>query len=294
MTTLSRIESSIETPVAGPQPAHHVDRFVQAGAMRLHYLDYGTEGRIPMLCIHGGAAHGHWFDYVAGSFNADHHVLALDQRGHGDSAWADPPAYSYEDYAADVSRVVEALDLRDFVLIGHSMGGMVSIVYSARYPGRVKKLVIVDTSINMGEDRLAAMRELGSRPGTDYASREELIARFRLRPGSTLATPEVVRYVAGLSARQFPDGTWRLKFDRNVYAVRQRLDGVPFWSDIRIPALLVKGDRSGRITPQIYAEVKKRCPQVELAEIANSDHHVTLDNPSGFVQAVKGFLARHP
>jgi pimeloyl-ACP methyl ester carboxylesterase len=294
MTTLSRIETRIDTPVAGSQPAHYVDRFVQAGPLRLHYLDYGKEGRTPILCVHGGAAHAHWFDYVAGSFNGDHHVLALDLRGHGDSAWVDPPAYSYEDYASDLARVAEALDLRDFVLIGHSMGGMVSLLYATRYPGRVKKLVVVDTSINLSEDRINAMRERGSRPGTDYASRGELIARFRLRPGSTLATHEVVHYVAGYGARQFPDGVWRHKFDRSVYAIREKLDGMPLWGQVKIPALLVKGGRSERVTPEIQAEVKRRCPHVEFAEVANSDHHVTLDNPSGFVQAVKGFLARHP
>jgi pimeloyl-ACP methyl ester carboxylesterase len=55
--------------------------------------------------------------------------------------------------------------------------------------------------------------------------------------------------------------------------------------------LLVKGDRSERITPEIYAAVKARCPQVGLAEVAHSDHHITLDNPAGFVAAVKPFLA---
>ena len=279
--------------VAAREPAAAAGRFVQAGVLRLHYLDYGTENRPPMLCLHGGAAHGHWFDYVAADLSADYHVRALDQRGHGDSAWADPPAYAYEDYASDLSKVAEALDLRDFVLVGHSMGGMVSLVYAARHPGRVKRLIIVDTSINLGEERLSAMRERGLREGTSYASREELISRFRLRPGSTLATPEVVRHVAGHSARQFSDGTWRHKFDRNVYARREKLDGMPLWNDIKIPALLVKGDCSGRITLQIYAEVKRRCPQAELSEIADSDHHVTLDNPAGFVLAVRDFLARH-
>ena len=220
----------------------------------------------------------------------DYHVRALDQRGHGDSAWVDPPAYAYADYAADINRVVEKLDLRDFVLIGHSMGGMVSLVYTATYPGRVKKLVVVDTSIKLSEERLGAMRERGSRAGTEYKSREDLVSRFRLRP-STLAPKEIVHRIAGYSAKQFPDGTWRHKFDRNVYAIREAIDGLPFWGKVKIPALLVKGDRSERITPEIYAAVKERCPQVELAEVANSDHHITLDNPAGFVAAVKPFLA---
>jgi pimeloyl-ACP methyl ester carboxylesterase len=68
---------------------------------------------------------------------------------------------------------------------------------------------------------------------------------------------------------------------------------MPHWDRIRIPTLLVKGGLSNRITPDIYDEIKSRCPQVELAEVPGSDHHVTLDNPRGFVEVVSGFLGRN-
>ena len=246
-----------------------------------------------MLCIHGGAAHGHWFDFVAPGFTADYHMRALDLRGHGESEHVDPPAYFYKDYASDLSKVVEKLDLCDFILIGHSMGGAVSLLYAATYPGRVKTLVIVDTSINLPAERINKLRDVGSRPGSSYATKEELVSRYRLRPGEAQAAPEVVRHIASNSGRQAADGTWKHKFDRNVYATRESMDGMPLWNQIKIPALLVKGDRSERITPQVYADVKARAPHVELAEVANSDHHVTLDNPAGFIQAVKPFLARN-
>src|SRR5215211_3704280 len=96
-------------PASLPQPAEAANRYVQAGRLKLHYLDYGTEGLKPLLFVHGGAAHGHWFDFVAGGFSADHHVRAVDLRGHGDSERADPPAYAYRDYADDIAAVVEAL-----------------------------------------------------------------------------------------------------------------------------------------------------------------------------------------
>ncbi len=116
-------DASINHPRSGLQPAPYASRFVDAGGLRLHYLDYGTAGRPTMLCVHGGAAHAHWFDFVAPGFSAGYHVRAMDLRGHGDSAWAEPPAYTYERYASDLAEVVEKLDLRDFVLIGHSMSG---------------------------------------------------------------------------------------------------------------------------------------------------------------------------
>ncbi|MGH6631644.1 MAG: alpha/beta fold hydrolase, partial [Burkholderiales bacterium] len=163
------------------QPASYTSRFVEAGGLRLHYQDYGTAGKPAMICLHGGAANAHWFDFVAGAFTGDYHLLALDQRGHGDSEWAEPPDYSYARYAADLAELVEKLDLRDFVLIGHSMGGTVSLEYAATYPGRVGKLVIADSTLQMPEERVAALRGVGSRQGTHYATREEFVARYRLR-----------------------------------------------------------------------------------------------------------------
>jgi pimeloyl-ACP methyl ester carboxylesterase len=280
---------------AGPVPevAPYSSRFIEAGKLKLHYLDYGTEGRPPMLCVHGGAAHAHWFDYVAPGFAPDFHVRAVDLRGHGDSEWADPPVYSFEKYASDLNEVVEKLDLSDFVLIGHSMGGMVSLVYAATHPGRVSRLVLVDTTMHMSKESIGRLRDLGARPAKDYATHDELISRYRLQPeGPNLAAAEVIQHVAAHSGRQTAEGTWRHKFDRSLYAIFERLDGRPYWNHIKVPALLVKGEHSSRVNAEILAQVKARSPQVELVEVPNSDHHITLDNPGGFVNAVRAWLAR--
>jgi pimeloyl-ACP methyl ester carboxylesterase len=273
--------------------APYTSRFIEAGKLKLHYLDYGTEGRPPMLCVHGGAAHAHWFDYVAPGFAPDFHVRAVDLRGHGDSEWADPPVYSFEKYASDLNEVVEKLDLRDFVLIGHSMGGMVSLVYAATHSGRVSRLVLVDTTMHMSKESIGRLRDLGARPAKDYATHDELISRYRLQPeGPNLAASEVIRHVAAHSGRQTAEGTWRHKFDRSLYAIFERRDGRPYWNHIKVPALLVKGEHSSRVNAEILAQVKARSPQVELVEVPNSDHHITLDNPGGFVDAVRAWLSR--
>ncbi len=276
-----------------PQPAPYTDRHAEVAGLKLHYQDFGIAGKTPMLCVHGGAASGHWFDFVAGDFTAEHHVLAIDQRGHGDSEWAPTPDYTYERYAADLDEFVAKLGLEDFVLIGHSMGGAVALTYAARHPGRVARLVVVDTTLHMTPERIAKLREVGTRPGRTYATLEEFVSRFRLRPADSSATPEVLRHLANKAAKRNADGTWGHKFDRDVYAVRESVDGLPHWNHIKIPALIVKGERSARITPEIIAAVKERAPQVEFAEVADADHHVTLDNPAGFTQAVNAFLAKH-
>jgi pimeloyl-ACP methyl ester carboxylesterase len=293
MTSRRSTQRSIEGAESGLVPARAASRYAEVNGLRLHYLDYGTEGAQPMLCVHGGAAHGHWFDFVAAGFTPDHHVLALDLRGHGDSEWADPPVYTFQTYADDIEAFAEKLDLRDFILVGHSMGGMVALNHAALHPGRAAKLVVVDTRTLMSADRIAKMREFGAKPASSYASEDELVARYRLEPaGTQKAAPEVIRHMARNSGRQRPDGRWQHKFDRSVYAMFERADGLPLWARVKIPALLVKGSSSKRIDAKMVEEVRARAPQIEVVEVADADHHVTLDNPRGFVEAVRGFLAK--
>ena len=276
-------------------PAPYTDHHITIDGFKLHYQDYGSAGKPPMLCIHGGAANGHWFDFVAAGFTANFHVRALDMRGHGDSDWDNSatPDYSYERYAADVNEFAEKLGLRDFVLIGHSMGGMISTVYcgsSSKYPCRARAFLLVDTTIKMSDERIAGFHAVGAREGRHYADQAEFIAHYKVRPGDSTAAPEILRHMAFHSGRQFPDGRWRHKVDRRVYANRVFVDSYAYWANVKIPSLLMRASRSGRITPEMIAKVQSRAPQVLVSDVADSDHHITLDNPAGFIQAANEYL----
>jgi pimeloyl-ACP methyl ester carboxylesterase len=157
----------------------------------------------------------------------------------------------------------------------------------------VKAFILIDSTISMPPDRIANMHAVGNREGRSYATKDEFVANYKVRPAGSTAAPEVIRHLAQNSGRQFDDGRWRYKFDRNVYAKRERMVSFPYWNNIKIPALLIRGDRSARITPEIIAEVQSRAPQVKVADVANSDHHVTLDNPHGFVEVATEFLNKN-
>src|SRR5690242_12107839 len=91
--------------------------------LRLHFLHAGVESA-PVLCfLHGGAAHAHWFDRVIPAFADRFNVVSLDQRGHGESDWASPPAYATEDFASDLLALMDRLGWARMTLVGHSMGG---------------------------------------------------------------------------------------------------------------------------------------------------------------------------
>lgn len=279
-----------------------MSRTLTVHGLRLHYLDYAAtrhsvgleprdDPRPKMLCIHGGAAHAHWFDFVASAFTDQYRVLSLDLRGHGDSEWAVEPDYSYLQYAADVADFIGALELGPVVLAGHSMGGMVSLVSAANYSDKVATLVVIDSMMQMTPERASTLRGIGEGKGRWFVSREAFIEGFKIRPAGTCAAPRVVAHMAFHSCRQNEDGQWRNKFDRNVYAKRHPIDGLDYWRKVRTPALLVAGGLSDRITAQVLGQIRGVCPHVVLHTVAGAGHHVTLDNPAGYRLGVGAFLA---
>jgi pimeloyl-ACP methyl ester carboxylesterase len=288
---------SQQLPSDIPPPAAASSCFVDVDGVRLHYLDYGDEhhGAQPcptLLCVHGSAATAHWFDYVAAGLRADFRVLSLDQRGHGDSTWAADGNYTYARYALDLAAVIEHIGVDDIVLVGHSMGGMVSLACAATAPPRVGQLVMVDSAMKLSAERVSSMRGIGERPGRSYDSQQAYVDNYRLRPAGARDVPKLVRHLAASGCREFADRQWRNKFDRKVYASRIGIEGMPFWDTINIPSLYINGALSDRMNDELAAQIQARCAHIEFAEVSAANHHVTLDNPAGFNAALRPFLTR--
>src|SRR5262249_41598334 len=125
---------------------------VDVGRLERHRLAWGSPGPSGVLRLPGGAA-------AATRVGEVRHVVALDQGGHGESAWARPAAYATEDFARDIAGVLDRLGWASAVLVGHSMGGHNAIACAAWYPGRVRGLVIVDSRPAIPAERLAQMKE---------------------------------------------------------------------------------------------------------------------------------------
>lgn len=279
------------------QPVTGASRFATVGDLRLHYLDFGQSPQSPaddprpkMVCLHGGAAQAHWFDFVVEAFLGEYRVLSLDLRGHGDSDWGPGSDYSYRHYADDVGRFIKTLAIGPVVLAGHSMGGMVSLVTAAEYGAQIGTLIVIDSMMQMSPERASTLRGIGQGKGRSFTSREKYIAGFKIRPEGSSAQAEVVHHMAYTSCRQFEDGQWRNKFDRNVYAQRHPIDGYDYWARVQAPVLLVAGGNSDRITPEVRDRVRGVCPQVAMVKVPDSGHHVTLDNPIGYREAVSAYL----
>ncbi len=266
-------------------------RALDVNGLRLHALEWGAPAETGVLLLHGGAAHAHWFDRVAPALVRRRHVLALDQRGHGESAWAVPPAYATEDFVADVGAVLDALGWRQAVLVGHSMGGHNALACAAWQPARVRALVIADARPAIPAERLRQLRERGARPPRRHPTLEAAVAAFRLLPPETVADPALLDHLArtGVAWR---DGAVVARFDPAAYATRRPIDGWTLLSRIATPTLIVRGERSPILPRDMAERLRDGIRGAELVEIPAAHHHVVLDRPAEFSGAVGAFLDR--
>lgn len=276
-----------------PRPAPGCEaartRVVEVGHLALRLLEWGERGRPAVCLLHGGAAHVHWFDAVAPVLAGRFHVVALDQRGHGESAWASPPAYATEDFAADLAGVLDALGWERAAIVGHSMGGHNAMAFAAWHPGRTRALVIVDARPALPPERLARMRERGERPPRRFESREAAMAAFRLLPPDTVADPALLGHLAGESVTR-RDGAWSYRFDPACYGTRQPADAWPLLSRITAPTLVVRGEWSPILPRDMAERLREAIPGARLAEVAGAYHHLVLDRPAETARLLDGFL----
>jgi len=264
-------------------------RSLVVSGLRLSFLEWGIAGR-PVLCfLHGGSAHAHWFDVITPAFIDRFHVIALDQRGHGESQWTEPPAYATENFAADLLGFIDTLGWERVALIGHSMGGHNAMSFAAWHPDRVSALVIVDSRPTIPTDRLDRLRRRGERTLRPYPTREAAAQSFRLLPRETMADPALLAHL-GAEGVVERDGAWVYRFDPASNAGRQPVDAWTLLDRITAPTLIARGELSPVLPRDMEDKLRAAIRGATLVEIPASYHHLVLDNPAGFVQELDKFL----
>jgi len=274
-----------------------VDRFLTVNGLRLHYLDWRNDGALPIVMLHGLRGYAHTWDPVAGSLRSSCRLLALDQRGRGDSEWGPWFDYWAEQYVSDLESFVDQLGLARFVLIGHSMGGATSIIYSARHPDRVVAAVIEDmgpgaSTASEGSGRIKA--ELGNTPDS-FASWAAAEAYWRgQRP---TASTDGIRSRMTHTLKQEPDGRIVWKYD--LQGIRQarlandpsrQVDLWPHVENIGCPTLVLRGRHSDFLGRATASEMAQRNSNIRWAEIDSASHYIHDDNLAAFNERLRQFL----
>jgi pimeloyl-ACP methyl ester carboxylesterase len=275
------------------------DETVMLDGLRFHYREWGDPSAPPVLLLHGYTSHARSWDTVARGLAGRFRVLALDQRGHGESARAS--SYQELRLVTDVAEFVDALGMGPFSLVGFSIGGSAAITYAQLYPDRVERLVAFEcfTDPDVPEEApyrhalLAHLRLVRSLPET-FATLEEAVAAFR--PLAPYAPEDELRLWMRGSLTRGSSGHWTWRYDpilRIPASTAGRLNAAPEVlaqrvAGVRCPMLLVAGAESWMVEPT--QRILTRNPQAQMVTVPEAGHWASLDNPRGFLEAVSQFL----
>lgn len=272
-------------------------RNVAGSDIQLHHLDWGNDGAHPIVLVHGSRLHAHVWNHFSRRFSQRYQIIAVDQRGHGDSGWSAQGSYQMEDFYQDLRAVVEARKLSRFTLIGHSLGGRVSMLYAHRHPERLERLVLVD--ITPGRVASAGARAPGAisddertAPG-EFHSREAAFDHLKRRMPRA-PTPLIEESVQhGL--RRTGDGRYTWKYDPAfLRGHRSRSTGLDLWQvvqSIHTPTLLQYGSESDVVNRELAARMAETMPRCTVERIEGAGHGLFTDQPEAFAESVERFLA---
>lgn len=260
---------------------------------RLHFLEWNPEAARTLVLLHGNSANAWWWEPVAGLLESSHRIIALDQRGHGDSEWVRPPAYKPEDYARDLAAFIEHhfRSREKPIVVGHSMGGLSVMAFARHHPRLARGAIVIDSALSSTRGRDRYLRRLKSLPVVTYPDLKTAQARFRLMPNEGGVAPEILHEVALHSLARTEEGRWTMKFDRESFFGGDGLDALEALAAIRMPTLLVRAEHSRIMTADAAEQARGINPLARLITIAHSHHHVILEDPATVASTIEEFAA---
>ena len=278
-------------------------RFYVSQRLRLHYLVWGDESKPALILIHGTRDHARSWDRTALALTDRYCVYVPDLRGHGDSEWAIGGDYSIIDYALDIHALGEAIGREPYTIVGHSLGGGVTLEYAGTFPEKVKRIVTIEGLGGMGwhdagrqpaharmRKWVTSMRDLEQRQLHVYGGLEE--ATKRMMEANRHLSPELARQLTETGTRATEGGcTW--KFDNftragSPYEFNME-DARDLWNQIRSPLLIIWGEESwgSRLNTFDLSPFH----DYRTAAVANAGHWVHHDQFDEFMGLVNDFLA---
>jgi pimeloyl-ACP methyl ester carboxylesterase len=255
----------------------------------IHYLRWGQEGLPGLVFVHGGAAHAHWWSFIAPLFTREYRVAAIDLSGHGDSGRRD--AYPRDLWAREVLAVAEDAGFAGPpIVVGHSMGGFVAISAAVEYGEKLAGAVILDSPVRLPDHEDTEGARKSFRNPKVYPDADAAMDHFRTVPDQPSSRPWILDYVGRKSLRPVEGGvTW--KFDPRVFRRETPRATRELLPRVKIRVALFRAE-NGLVTPDIgefmYELMGRVAPVIEIPE---AYHHMMLDQPLLLVTGLRTLLA---
>lgn len=251
-------------------------------------------GRSPQFLLVHGFSHGSFVWRALAAALPEYSLAALDLRGHGDSSHDPQRRYSIHDHVADVIAAARALDLRDYVLVGHSLGASVAALAAQRLPRPPRALVLVDGGPGLSPQASAHIREEFLRLKFRYRSPDEYLQH--LCAAMPLASVPLLQAMAADSLQALGADEYRLKADRALgYHVQAASIEDELWQALGrqpAPLLLIRGAVSALCNKRWCDGFAERVPQATIESVERAGHAVMLDNPTRFNALLRQYAAQ--
>lgn len=262
------------------------ERTAMVEGVPVAYRAWGEPTGRGIVLLHGGAAHSRWWDHIGPLLADGRRVVAIDLSGHGDSGRRE--SYSLDGWAREVLAVAADAGLTaPPVVIGHSMGGLVTLRVAALAGARIEGAVVIDSPVrDMAPEEHAAQEQRVFRVLKVYPSRETILARFRPIPDQPVLG-YIANHVAAASIRQAAGG-WTWKWDPRIFG--RQAPGSPLTRlDCRVALFRAEhGIMSAEMSDVMYDRLGRVAPVVEIPA---AGHHVMLDQPIALVAAIRTLLS---
>ena len=292
----SLLQSARDLGIAHSAPSRYVSRNTVVRHERLHFLEWGEDGAPPILLLHGANQSSHAWDLVSLHLADRYHVYALDQRGHGDSEWVRDQDYSREAMVEDALAFIHQQHIVDPIIIGHSMGGGVTLSLALKEPQLARALVFVDIApVRTGEGG-RQIREF-IRANIEFDHIEDFVEN--VRKYDPFRSLEHMERTARYNLIRRADGKYVSKSDRFLHerAAREGAQANPAGQVtleqvkvINRPALVVRGESSNVLIPVDAQAFVNALPQGRFVEVPKCGHNVHTQNTPGFLDALRPFL----
>jgi pimeloyl-ACP methyl ester carboxylesterase len=266
-----------------------VDYRATVNGLGIHYVDWGTSGKQPLLLLHGIGREARTFDHVAVHLNSSHHAIAVDLRGHGDSDWDAQGAYLVEDYVRDVEALVKQLGLRNIILWGNSTGGRVAQVLAGVHPELVAAVICEDVGPERPTEVSNRRAERMSKEANGWDSPDGLLSHLRAQ---NPRTPEALLLAhAQHGSRLRADERIVLKRDPRIVEGFVPTELWRFVRQIKAPIIYILGGRSSIVPQETQQQLRQALPQAQIVTMPGLGHYPSDEDPAGFLEIVQQFLS---
>ncbi len=279
-------------------------RYFEGNGFRMHYVDEGKGD--PIVCLHGEPTWGYLYRRFIPPLSATHRVIVPDHMGFGKSETPRDREYSLKAHVANLTNLIEALDLKDITLVMQDWGGPIGAAFTLRHPGRVKRLFLLNTLAGYGQAEFDA-----STPWFRFVRKHHEAGTLRDILGHLDVNVLSIMKILGFENLSAVNADWLAAYGSAFPTMEDSIGAIEFPLDVLLgrivpyvtegfplvdnlkskPAMLAVGMKDRAIAPEVQlADFKGIWPDRPIVKLPDAGHFSQEDAPDVVIALIQLFV----